>query len=52
MNGTDAPLTVDMARYAEVLPVGTRLRDVISDKIIEIVPSMTFPSRATLILER
>ena len=52
MNGTDAPLTVDMARYAEVLPVGTRLRDVISDKIIEIAPSMTFPSRATLILER
>ena len=52
MNGTDTPLSVDMSRYAEVLPTRTRLRDVISGDIVEITPTMSFSPRATLILER
>ena len=51
MNGTDAPLTVEMDRYKESLPIGKRLHDALSDKFVTISEKMTFPSRATMILE-
>ena len=51
MNGTDSELTIDMSIYAEILPVGTTLKDVITGEILIIAPSMKFAPRALYILE-
>lgn len=51
LNGTDEPLTIDMDRYAEVLPLGTTRHDIISGTDITITPQITFAPRQTLIME-
>lgn len=51
MNGTDKELTIDMSIYAEIIPAGTTLKDVITDKTLTIEPSMKFAPRALYILE-
>ena len=51
MNGTDSELTIDMSIYAEILPVGTSLKDVVTGEILIIAPSMKFAPRALYILE-
>ena len=51
MNGNDTPLTVTMERTLEILPYGTTLRDVLTDKPFTVKPEMTFAPRALYILE-
>ncbi|MBQ4291634.1 MAG: glycoside hydrolase family 13 protein [Muribaculaceae bacterium] len=51
MNGTDEPLKVDMSRYSELLPVGASFTDIITGRRLTIEREMTFPPRATFILE-
>ena len=52
MNGTDEPLTdVDMSRYAEIMRTGDTFRDVITGETVTVAPHMSFPARATLVLE-
>ena len=52
MNGTDNELTdIDMSRYAEIFKPGDTFKDIVTDKTITITDKMTFPKRATLILE-
>lgn len=51
MNGNDTPLTVDMARYAEILPLATTRHDVISGQKLTVAPQMTFAPRQIVILE-
>lgn len=52
MNGTDEPLTdVDMSRYAEIMRPGDTFRDVITGDAVTVAPHMSFPARATLVLE-
>lgn len=38
MNGTDGTNEVDMARYEEIIPRGTKWRDVLTGEILEIIP--------------
>lgn len=51
LNGNDEAVTVEMKRYAEVLPVGVTLKDMLSGKEVTIEPEMTFDPRAIYILE-
>lgn len=51
LNGNDEAVTVEMKRYAEVLPVGATLKDMLSGKEVTIEPEMTFAPRAIYILE-
>ena len=51
MNGNGTPLTVTMERTLEILPYGTTLRDVLTDKPFTVKPEMTFAPRALYILE-
>ncbi|MCF0220414.1 MAG: glycoside hydrolase family 13 protein [Muribaculaceae bacterium] len=51
MNGTDAELTVQNDRYAEILLLGTKLRDMLSGKDVVIEAERTFAPREILILE-
>lgn len=51
MNGNDHPVTVDTALYSEILPEGTKMKDVLSGKEITITKTMEFPKRALYILE-
>ncbi len=51
LNGTDAPTTVDMTRYEEIFPIGSTFTDVITGNPVTVTPEMTFPARATLILQ-
>ncbi|MCM1518914.1 MAG: glycoside hydrolase family 13 protein [Pseudoflavonifractor sp.] len=51
MNGNDAPVNISMAPTAEVLPVGSRWHDMLSDTILEITPEMEFGPRALYILD-
>lgn len=54
MNGTDAPLDIDMERYTELIPAGSRWRDVITGETVVIVPEnlrRTFAPREIRILE-
>ena len=51
MNGTDSELTIDMSIYAEILPAGTTLKDVVTGENLIIAPSMKFAPRALYILE-
>lgn len=50
MNGTDKELEVDMARFAETLPEGSRHIDFITGDRITVAPSMTFAPRQIMIL--
>ncbi len=52
MNGTDGELKdVDMSRYAEIMHPGDKFRDVLTGELVTISGKMSFPSRATLVLE-
>lgn len=51
MNGNDRPVTVDTGLYAEILPEGTKMKDVLTGKEITITKTMEFPKRALYILE-
>ena len=53
MNGTDSELAdVDMTRYAEILSPGETFKDALTGETVTIKPLMTFPARATLLLEK
>lgn len=51
MNGNDHPVNISMEPTLEILPYGTRLRDVLSDTVVTITPTMDFAPRALYILE-
>ena len=51
MNGNDSPVSVDMKQTQEVLPYGSKLKDIITGEVITIAPKMDFPARALYILE-
>lgn len=51
LNGTSKNVTVDMTRYAEILPENSALTDIISDQTVTIKPSMTFTPRQVMILQ-
>ena len=51
LNGNDNELLVEMDRYNEILPIGTTMRDMLSDTSVTIGEEMTFAPRAIYILE-
>lgn len=51
INGTDQPLDLDMARYAEILPAGTKLHRSLGGEDVEIVETLTLAPRETLLLQ-
>ena len=51
LNGNDETVTIDMEQTLEIMPYGTRMRDVISGAEIVIDDEMTFPARAVYVLE-
>ena len=51
LNGTSGEVTADMSRYAEILPEGTVLTDIISGSRVSILPQMTFSPRQILVLQ-
>ncbi|MDE7509543.1 MAG: cyclomaltodextrinase C-terminal domain-containing protein, partial [Muribaculaceae bacterium] len=51
INGTDQPLDLDMARYAEILPVGTKLHRSLGGEDVEIAETLTLAPRETLLLQ-
>lgn len=51
MNGRDEPVKISMQQTQEVLPIGSRYKDVITDETIVIESEMEFPSRALHILK-
>lgn len=51
MNGNDTELTISTERTAEVLPVGTTMRDVLTGHDVTITDSMTFSPREIIILQ-
>lgn len=51
INGTDKPLDLDMARYAEILPAGTRLHRSLGGEDVEIAETLTLAPRETLLLQ-
>lgn len=51
MNGNDKPVTMDMEQTLEILPYGTKKRDMLSGETVTISEQITFPPRALYILE-
>ena len=51
MNGNDHPVEMDMEQTLEILPYGTKKRDLLSGETITVAERMTFPPRALYILE-
>ena len=51
MNGTDAEVTLPMARFYEVLPVGDQRTDIISGENIVVADTMQFAPRQVMILQ-
>lgn len=51
INGTDEPLTLDMARYAEILPAGSKRHRSLGGEDVEIGESLTLAPRETLLLQ-
>lgn len=51
MNGNDKPVTMDMEQTLEILPYGTRKRDMLTGETVTVTEQMTFPPRALYILE-
>lgn len=51
MNGRDVPQTLTMERTVEILPYGTKLRNILNDKEVTIEEKMTFKPREVLILQ-
>ncbi len=52
MNGNDRDVSIDMQRYAEVMPIGSVYTNVMTGEKVTIEKTMDFSSRATLLLER
>lgn len=52
LNGTDAPLTVDMTPYAEAVNTGDTYTDVLTSSPVTITQEMTFAPRAVCILTK
>lgn len=51
MNGTDEEITVDMENTLEIMPYGTKMKDVLTGEVITIEDEMDFAPRALYILE-
>ena len=51
INGTDESLDLDMARYAEILPEGAKLKGALTGKDVVIGETLTLAPRETLILQ-
>lgn len=51
MNGKDEPLTVTMERTLEILPYGTKLRNILDGSDVTISEEMTFAPREVMILQ-
>lgn len=51
MNGRDMEITVPMDRTLEILPFGTKLRNILNDSDVTITENMTFAPREILILQ-
>ncbi len=51
LNGNDEEITIEMKRYNETIPVGTKMIDILSSEEVLISEEMTFPSRSIYILE-
>lgn len=51
LNGNDEEITAEMSRYAEILPIGTQMHDMLTGKAVTIDSEMTFAPRAILILQ-
>lgn len=51
MNGNDEPVTIEMAQTEEVLPYGSKMKDVMTGETIIIEEEMTFAPRALYLLE-
>lgn len=51
MNGKEEPVTMNMEQTLEILPYGSKLRDILTGEIVVIEPEMTFAPRALYILE-
>lgn len=50
LNGTDSDLTTTMERTVEILPYGTKMKDIITGQPVVIAEEMTFSPRQTMIL--
>lgn len=51
INGTDEPLELDMARYAEILPAGSKMHRSLGGEDVEIADTLTLEPRQTLVLQ-
>lgn len=51
INGTDEPLDLEMARYAEILPAGTRLSRSLGGEDVTIGETLTLAPREVLLLQ-
>lgn len=51
MNKQSEPVTLDLARFREVLPQGKTATDVISGKTIKLDKQLSVPARGTLVLD-
>lgn len=55
LNGKDEDLALDMSRYAEIIKIGDRYRDVVTGKTVTLRDGdspLSLPARATMVLER
>ena len=51
MNGNDTPLTISTERTLEILPLGTRQRDLLTGEEVEIAKELSFGPRQIYILQ-
>ncbi|MDE5812622.1 MAG: glycoside hydrolase family 13 protein [Muribaculaceae bacterium] len=51
INGTDEPLELQMARYAEIMPKGTQMKNVLTDEQVTIGDTLVLQPRQTLLLQ-
>lgn len=51
MNGTDEVMDLDMARYAEILPAGAKMRRSLGGEDVEIIDTLRLAPRETLLLQ-
>lgn len=51
MNGNDEAATIKMEQTSEIMPFGSRMKDVMTGDVYIIEPEMTLPARALYILE-
>lgn len=51
MNGRDMEQNLSMERTLEILPYGTKLRNILNDSVVTITENMTFAPREVMILQ-